>query len=88
MMNITAEVHDAQKIRPSKSGTYCAILYHGYFDQTPTLISLPYSKKHDAFNAHDHEDSPASAIHVDYWFDIPDVANIAAPNGDKNDGPL
>ena len=86
MMNITAEVHDAQKIRPSKSGTYCAILYHGYFDQPPTLMSLSYSKNHDAFNAHDHEDSPAGAIHVDYWFDIPDVANIDVPDGGKNDG--
>lgn len=87
-MIITVEVHDAQEIRPETSGTYCTIIYHGDYDQMPTLMSMSYSKKHDAFNADDYVDSPASAIPVDYWFDIPDVANIAAPKGDKNDGPL
>ena len=88
MMKITVEVHDAQEIRPATSGYYCTILYHGYYDQAPTLMSMAYSKKHDAFNVNDYTDIPASAIHVDYWFDIPDVANVAAPNGDGYDGQL
>ena len=82
-MIITVNVHDAKKERPSTSGAYVTISYHGYYNQKPSLTSLDYSKKHDAFNAHDHENKPAHEMDVDYWFDIPDVANMTVPVGNK-----
>ena len=64
---ITLTLHDAKKERPEQSGDYWCFMLHG-FDPTPTsVMRMSYSKKHNAFNAHDFEKIPKSAIQIDYW---------------------
>ena len=78
MIKVVLEMHNAKETRPSKSGEY--LVGKRYWGEPLYFISLPYSKKNDAFNAHDHdsaEEANRREIRVEYWCELPQF-----PGGD------
>lgn len=52
---------------PEESGDVIVYCKDGY------MCGTSYSKKHNAFNAHDHQDTPENAFtDVTYWRPMPD----------------
>lgn len=54
------EVYDAKVCAPIKSGDYVALDKYG-------IQILSYSRKHNAWNCHDHQTEPTHQLFPDYW---------------------
>ena len=64
--------HKASEELPEKSGEYLTIIESKvHKNGILQLNTMPYSKKHKAFNAHDHETVPSYPITVAYWTEYP-----------------
>jgi hypothetical protein len=62
-MRVEFEFFNASEKHPTKSGKYlCVFVNYGYLN----FCTLAYSKKHDAFNAHD-DDDPEFAMFPQFW---------------------
>ena len=72
MMEVRFMLHDARVTRPEESGEY--LMCKVYECIHPQWMTVPYSKKHDLFNAHDTdraEEAAQTGFNVDYWCENP-----------------
>ena len=66
-MKVTFDFVSTADRLPENSGRYLTINANG------TLITtLPFSSKHQAFNAHDDDEDAEYVISISYWAEIPD----------------
>lgn len=64
--------HKASEELPEESGGYLVIIESDlHKNGIVSLLTVEYSEKHKAFNAHDHEAVPAHPMTVDYWAEYP-----------------
>ena len=70
---VIAHLHNAKHVRPEQSMNYVlCLLPNDNKECTYQWAILAYSKKHDAFNAHDICDDAHSAIEVSFWAELPE----------------
>lgn len=74
MKEITLKFRDIETDgKPEKSGDYVVRL--GYCGGMYRIQSLPYSKKHKAFNVHDYNTTKSTEIkNVTHWIPIEEFA--------------
>lgn len=65
-MKITFEFISTKDQLPPTSGTYLTMNASGTM-----ITTLPFSTRHQLFNAHDDDDDASFAINIAYWAHIP-----------------